>query len=157
MHFSTALAAIAAVAPLVNAHDVPGAPKIAGLNMRDLKARSVLDNLKARAAAVEQHAEHHLKPRQGGTDGQCGASFGSCAAGYCCSESGCTFSPRPSSDGTNNFRVRQHCRLLLLSWMPVQVWPWLRREQEPCWREHVYCCSYQGRLGPLWRSRHLLV
>jgi hypothetical protein len=91
MHFSTALAAIAAVAPLVNAHDAPGLPKIAGLNVRDLKARGVLDSLKARAAAVGHSAagEKHLSPRQGGTNGQCGGSFGSCAAGYCCSESGC--------------------------------------------------------------------
>ncbi|KAF2687064.1 carbohydrate esterase family 4 protein [Lentithecium fluviatile CBS 122367] len=91
MHFSTALAAIAAVTPIVHAHDAPGLPKIAGLNMRDLKARSVLDNLKARAADVARHAAHEkksLKPRQGGTNGQCGASFGSCSAGYCCSESG---------------------------------------------------------------------
>lgn len=92
MHFSNALAAIAAVAPIVAAHDGPAIPKIAGMNVRDLKARNVLDNLKARAAEVAQHAAHErksIKPRQGGTDGQCGGSFGSCAAGYCCSEAGC--------------------------------------------------------------------
>lgn len=91
MHFSAALAAIVAVAPVVNAHDAPGLPKIAGLNIRDIKARSLFDNLRARAVEVGQHAAHEeqsLKPRQGNTDGQCGASFGSCAAGYCCSESG---------------------------------------------------------------------
>jgi hypothetical protein len=92
MHFSTAVAAIAAVAPFVAAHDGPSIPKIAGMNVRDLKARGVLDNLKARAAEMAQHAAHEkksIKPRQGGTDGQCGPGFGSCAAGYCCSESGC--------------------------------------------------------------------
>ena len=94
MHFSTALAAIAAVAPFVSAHDSPRPPKIAGLNIKDLKARGVLDGLRARAAEVGRHAAHetHLKPRQGGTDGQCGGTFGSCAAGYCCSASGCRFS-----------------------------------------------------------------
>jgi hypothetical protein len=92
MHFSTTLAAIAAVVPLINAHDAPGLPKIAGLNIKDLKARSLFDNLKARAAEVTRHVVHEkksLKSRQGGIDGQCGASFGSCAAGYCCSSEGC--------------------------------------------------------------------
>lgn len=96
MHFSTAVAAIAAVAPIVSAHNGPGLPGIAGLNVRDLKARALLDNLKARAAEISQQEarEHHekrdaIKARQGGTDGQCGGSFGSCAAGYCCSEAGC--------------------------------------------------------------------
>lgn len=91
MHFSTAVVAIAAVAPFVAAHDGPSIPKIAGMNVRDLKARGVLDNLKARAAEMAQHAAHEkksIKPRQGGTNGQCGPGFGSCAAGYCCSQSG---------------------------------------------------------------------
>ena len=100
MLFSSVLAAIAAIAPLINAHDTPGLPKIAGLNIRDLKARGVLDNLKARAAAVNQHAAHekHLELRQGGTNGQCGGSFGSCDTGYCCSGAGCVFLSSASYD-----------------------------------------------------------
>jgi peptidoglycan/xylan/chitin deacetylase (PgdA/CDA1 family) len=92
MHFSTALAAVAAVAPLVNAHEGgPGLPRIAGLNVRDLKARDLFSNLKARVDEVNQEVHEKresLKPRQGGTDGQCGTGFGSCDAGYCCSEAG---------------------------------------------------------------------
>ena len=94
MRFSTALATVAAVAPIVSAHDGPGIPKISGLNMRDLKARNLMDSIKARAAELTQDAHAHekrgdLKPRQGGTDGKCGAGFGSCDAGYCCSSAGC--------------------------------------------------------------------
>jgi len=95
MRFSASLAAAAAaVAPLASAHDSPGLPNLVGLNVRDLKARSLMDTLRARAVDVVEHAHVNekrgsLQPRQGGTDGQCGGSFGSCAAGYCCSESGC--------------------------------------------------------------------
>lgn len=95
MHFPTAIAVVAAIVPVINAHDGPGIPKIAGLDMRNLKARNLMDNIRARAAELSRSAvsEEHagLKPRQGGTDGQCGAGFGSCAAGYCCSGAGCKF------------------------------------------------------------------
>ncbi|KAJ4305429.1 hypothetical protein N0V90_000960 [Kalmusia sp. IMI 367209] len=98
MRFSTAVAAAAVVAPLAAAHEGPGIPKIAGLNMKDLKARNLMDSLRARAAELTQkshaHEERELKPRQGGTDGQCGGSFGSCAAGYCCSGAGCMIGPK---------------------------------------------------------------
>lgn len=104
MRFSTAVAAIAAVAPLANAHDArgPGIPKIQGLNMRDLKARNLMDTIRARAAELVQDVHAHeargsLKPRQGGTDGQCGAGKGTCAAGYCCSGAGCKLLLLPST------------------------------------------------------------
>ncbi|KAF2191086.1 carbohydrate esterase family 4 protein [Zopfia rhizophila CBS 207.26] len=90
MHFSTALAAAAAVAPLVNAHGGAGIPKIVGLNPKDLKARDMFANIRARVQGAEiDHVKRgNLAPRQGITDGQCGEGFGSCAEGYCCSGSG---------------------------------------------------------------------
>ncbi|KAF2019643.1 carbohydrate esterase family 4 protein [Aaosphaeria arxii CBS 175.79] len=87
MHLSTALAAAAAIMPIVNAHgDAPAMPKIFGLNIRDLKTRNMFNNLKARSSHFEKRGET-LKSRQN-TGGQCGGSFGSCAAGVCCSGSG---------------------------------------------------------------------
>lgn len=88
MHFST-LAAVAAVAPFVSAHGGMGLPKIAGINMRDLKSRDLLANLEARIAEVQiAHAhENRLTARQ--DDRECGAGVGSCAAGQCCSPAGC--------------------------------------------------------------------
>ena len=96
MHLSTALAAAAVAAPFVAAHDGPSMPRIIGLNVRDLKGRNILNNMVDRAkmsVAGHHEARGHLQARQN-TDGQCGAGFGSCAAGYCCSESGCTFLPQ---------------------------------------------------------------
>ncbi|KAF2473248.1 glycoside hydrolase/deacetylase [Lindgomyces ingoldianus] len=93
MHFSTALAAAAAaIVPLVNAHEGAPIPRIAGLNIKDLKARDIFTNFKVRQAADVDHHDapkkrSNLEARQN-TDGQCGAGFGSCAAGYCCSEGG---------------------------------------------------------------------
>ena len=88
MHFST-LAAVAAIAPLVSAHGGMGLPKIAGINMRDLKSRDLLANLEARIAEVKTaHAhENRLAARQ--DDRQCGPGVGNCAAGQCCSGAGC--------------------------------------------------------------------
>ena len=94
MHFSTALAAVAAVAPIVNAHGGSAIPRIVGLNVKDLKARDMLSNMRARTqlAEVGHHEAHekrgNLDSRQN-VDGQCGGSFGSCAAGVCCSQAGC--------------------------------------------------------------------
>ena len=87
MHFST-LAAVAAVAPFVSAHGGMGLPKIAGINMRDLKARDLLANLEARIAEVKTaHAhENKLSARD---DRECGSGVGSCASGQCCSSAGC--------------------------------------------------------------------
>ncbi|KAF2006993.1 carbohydrate esterase family 4 protein [Amniculicola lignicola CBS 123094] len=93
MHFSTAVVAVAAVVPLVCAHRGPSIPTVAGLNIKDLKARNIFANIQARAAELE-HSETHekrtnLQSRQGGNaDGQCGTGKPSCAAGYCCSEAG---------------------------------------------------------------------
>ncbi|KAJ4382155.1 hypothetical protein N0V86_002484 [Didymella sp. IMI 355093] len=87
MHFST-LAAVAAVAPFVSAHGGMGLPKIAGINMRDLKSRDLLANLEARIAEVQTAHAHAngLAARQ--DDRQCGAGVGSCPAGQCCSGAG---------------------------------------------------------------------
>ncbi|CBX99804.1 hypothetical protein IAQ61_002963 [Plenodomus lingam] len=84
----TALAALAALTPLVHAHGV-GLPKIVGLNPRDLKARELLGNLGARFAEPHEFLkapEQKLQARQ--DDRRCGAGIGSCAAGECCSEGG---------------------------------------------------------------------
>lgn len=93
MYFSTALAAIAAVAPLVNAHGDSPMPKIVGLNPRDLKARNLLSSLGERIPEFRGTHEKHqaLKSRQ--DDRQCGTGIGSCAAGECCSQAGCMYRP----------------------------------------------------------------
>lgn len=86
MHFSTALAAIAAIAPLVNAHGSP-LPKIVGLNPKDLRARDLLSGLGARFAEAHEFAKANpLDARQ--SDKECGKGIGSCAKGVCCSQSG---------------------------------------------------------------------
>jgi hypothetical protein len=95
MHFSTALAAVAAVAPLVSAHG-SGAflPTIVGLHPKDLKARALLSNLGARFATVNDFAKTDAKPieaRQAQDDRECGAGVGSCGAGLCCSPAGCKY------------------------------------------------------------------
>lgn len=86
MHFST-LAAVAAIAPFVSAHGGMGLPKIAGINMRDLKARDLLANLEARIAEVKTAHAHENKLVARALE--CGSGIGSCAAGQCCSSSGC--------------------------------------------------------------------
>lgn len=88
MRYSTALAAVAAAAPMVSAHGA-ALPRIVGLNPKDLRARDLLSNLGARFADVNDFVkgpENQLKPRQ--DDRECGAGIGSCAAGLCCSQSG---------------------------------------------------------------------
>jgi len=87
MHFSTALATVAAVAPLVNAHGAP-LPRIVGLNPRDLRARDLLSSLGARFNDVHEFQKESapLKARQ--DDRECGAGIGSCGAGICCSQAG---------------------------------------------------------------------
>jgi peptidoglycan/xylan/chitin deacetylase (PgdA/CDA1 family) len=88
MHFSTALAAVAAVAPIVNAHGNAALPKIVGLNPKDLKARDLLAGLGARFAEVHEFAKEAAPEKRQDTL-ECGASVGkSCAAGQCCSQSG---------------------------------------------------------------------
>ncbi|KAJ4377693.1 hypothetical protein N0V83_000522 [Neocucurbitaria cava] len=88
MHYSTALAAVAAVAPMVSAHGGP-VPKIVGLNPRDLKARDLLSGLGVRFEGANNFARApagKMKPRQ--DDLECGANIGTCGAGLCCSPSG---------------------------------------------------------------------
>jgi hypothetical protein len=87
MRYTSALAAVAAIAPLVSAHGA-SLPKIHGLNPKDLRARDLLGNLGARFAEV--HEAHKLNTRQ--DDRQCGEGVGSCPNGQCCSGAGCTFS-----------------------------------------------------------------
>lgn len=89
MRYSSAIAAIAAVVPVVSAHGA-ALPRIIGLNPKDLKARDLLSSLGARFADAHEFAkgpENQLKPRQ--DDRECGAGIGSCGAGLCCSPSGC--------------------------------------------------------------------
>jgi hypothetical protein len=89
MHFSTALTAVAAVAPLVNAHGSP-LPTILGLNPKDLKARDLLAGLGARFATVNEFAKTDAKQANVRRDDrECGAGVGSCGAGLCCSQAGC--------------------------------------------------------------------
>lgn len=91
MHYSTALAAVAAVAPLVSAHGA-ALPRILGLNPKDLRARDLLSSLGARFTEVDEFVkapENQLKARQ--NDRECGTGVGSCAAGLCCSPSGCMY------------------------------------------------------------------
>ncbi|KAF2712461.1 carbohydrate esterase family 4 protein [Pleomassaria siparia CBS 279.74] len=90
MHFSPAIAAIVAVAPLVAAHgDGSALPRIIGLNVKDLKARSLMSSMmdRVKMAEIDHHEKRTLEARQN-TNGQCGGTFGSCADGYCCSVAG---------------------------------------------------------------------
>jgi peptidoglycan/xylan/chitin deacetylase (PgdA/CDA1 family) len=85
MYLSTvAIATIAAISPLANAHGA-GLPQILGLNVADLKARSLLQNVEARVPASGNAAELHVEARQ--SKPECGEGIGSCPAGQCCSRS----------------------------------------------------------------------
>jgi hypothetical protein len=106
MHFSTALAAVAAVAPIVNAHGNAALPKIVGLNPKDLKARDLLAGLGARFAEVHEFAKEAAPEKRQDTL-ECGASVGkSCAAGQCCSQSGCKYLSTLSELGLTFYRLR---------------------------------------------------
>jgi hypothetical protein len=89
MYFSNAILAAGALIPLVSAHGGDGIPNIVGLNVKDLKGRDMLSNLKSRIAAARHqvHEEIQLEHRQ--TQDRCGPEHGSCPAGACCSGSGC--------------------------------------------------------------------
>jgi hypothetical protein len=103
MHFSTALAAVAAVAPLVNAHGSSnGLPTIVGLNPTDLKTRDLLAGLGARFASVHDFAKTETaKPAMiRRDDRECGQGVGSCGAGLCCSQAGCKFYLAPGAIST---------------------------------------------------------
>lgn len=88
MHFSTALAAAAAVVPLVHAHG-SNLPTIVGLNPKDLKARAILSNLGARFAEAHDFAHTEAKSLNARQDDrECGEGVGNCGAGLCCSQAG---------------------------------------------------------------------
>ncbi|OAL51486.1 chitin binding protein, partial [Pyrenochaeta sp. DS3sAY3a] len=90
MHLLRALAVVAVAAPFISAYDGSATLKIVGVNIRDLKARSILASMAEKSkltAARHQEARGNLDSRQN-TDGQCGPGFGSCAAGSCCNEDG---------------------------------------------------------------------
>jgi hypothetical protein len=126
MHFSTTLAAVAAVAPFVSAHGTLSVPKIAGINMRDLKSRDLLATLEARIAGYNAHDKHDaIKVRQ--DDRQCGPGVGNCAAGQCCSGAGCKLSLICTSNPqcANPNRLRYRGRLLLLPRLRLRARPWL--------------------------------
>lgn len=87
--FTTVAATVAAVAPLASAHGV-GLPTILGLDVADLKARSILSSIGAPiAGASYPHNKVDLEVR--GSPPECGEGIGSCPAGKCCSRAGCKF------------------------------------------------------------------
>lgn len=91
MYFSNTIMVAGVLAPLVSAHGGAPIPNVFGLgNVRDLKARDLLSNLKARTAAAYQldTAETHVLEKRRDAEGRCGGVYGSCAAGECCSEAG---------------------------------------------------------------------
>lgn len=96
MRYSFALAAVAAVTPIVSAHGA-GIPSIVGLDPKDVRARDLLSRTGARFAGVHEimRRKHHAKVQNARRqdDRQCGAGIGSCAAGECCSSAGCMFCP----------------------------------------------------------------
>ncbi|EDU51408.1 CDA1 xylanase chitin deacetylase [Pyrenophora tritici-repentis] len=91
MHYTSALAAIAAVTPLVSAHGT-GLPNIIGLNPKDLRARHLLSRTGAKLMGVDElmkpkvASKVPVQARQ--DDRQCGQGIGSCPAGQCCSSGG---------------------------------------------------------------------
>lgn len=85
MHFTNiALATVATVGPIVNAHGT-GMPKIMGLQTADLKARNLLNEISARMSGVHEAHAPELEARQGASPPECGPGIGSCPAGKCCS------------------------------------------------------------------------
>ncbi|KAF2748055.1 carbohydrate esterase family 4 protein [Sporormia fimetaria CBS 119925] len=91
MYLHSALILAGALAPIVTAHDGAPVPKLFGLNVKDLKRRDLLSNLKARAAGINQveaRVSHEALEARQNLAGQCGPGFGSCAPGVCCSEGG---------------------------------------------------------------------
>jgi hypothetical protein len=90
MHFSTiAIATLATVGPLADAHGSTGLPQIIGLDVADVKARSFLRSLGARMAESSSVHEHKIEARETSSPPNCGEGIGSCPAGKCCSTVGC--------------------------------------------------------------------
>lgn len=94
MHYSAALAAVVAVAPIVSGHGT-GLPNIVGLDPKDTRARDLLSGIGARFTGVNEIASAKNKVKtqivRRQDDRQCGAGIGNCPAGQCCSEAGCMF------------------------------------------------------------------
>lgn len=132
MYFSNVILAAGALVPLVSAHGGDGIPHIVGLNVKDLKGRDMLSNLKSRIAVAKQQAHGDIQGMERRQDDKrCGAQYGSCAAGECCSGSGCMASiPISLIEMLIEGRVRYHGRLLLLTRMRLEIWPWMQREQD---------------------------
>ncbi len=96
MHWSPVL--LAACAGVVAAHGngEHAFPKLLG--GRKLMAELMADRgrpagFDAPPAADQRHS--HSKRQRGGTDGQCGPGWGSCARGFCCSSEGYVSTGRP--------------------------------------------------------------
>ncbi|XP_014560489.1 carbohydrate esterase family 4 protein [Bipolaris victoriae FI3] len=91
MHYSAALAAVVAVAPIVSGHGT-GLPNIVGLDPKDTRARDLLSGIGARFTGVNEIASAKNKVKtqivRRQDDRQCGAGIGNCPAGQCCSEAG---------------------------------------------------------------------
>ncbi|EUC50341.1 carbohydrate esterase family 4 protein [Bipolaris oryzae ATCC 44560] len=91
MHYSAALAAVVAIAPIVSGHGT-GLPNIVGLDPKDTKARDLLSGIGARFTGVNEIASAKNKVKtqiiRRQDDRQCGAGIGNCPAGQCCSEAG---------------------------------------------------------------------
>jgi hypothetical protein len=90
MQIRNALLAAGALAPFVSAHNGDGIPNIVGINMKDLKGRDMLSNLKSRIAEARHQVSEEVQSlgrRQ--DDKRCGPQYGSCAQDECCSGSGC--------------------------------------------------------------------
>jgi len=146
MHYISALAAIAAVAPFVSAHDM-GIANMLGFSIDDIVARRLLSRTGARFMGANKLTKPRtvskvpVQARQ--DDRQCGQGIGSCATGECCSPEGCMF---PQNDNIIDMltilRLRNQWRLLLLSRMSLPIWPGLPREPNPWRNQHLYCSSY---------------
>lgn len=91
MYFSTALTAAVAALPAIVAAHGDGGPQIFGRRtVQELRARNVFGArpLGPRGVEVDHHPKHAAEEKRQNTDGQCGAAYGSCAAGVCCSPAG---------------------------------------------------------------------
>ncbi|KAH5128754.1 hypothetical protein HBH70_210270 [Parastagonospora nodorum] len=89
MHFSNiALATIATVGPLANAHGT-GLPQILGLDVADERARSLLRSIGAQLSEAGHVHAAPVEARQSTpSPKECGEGIGSCPAGKCCSQIG---------------------------------------------------------------------
>jgi hypothetical protein len=93
MHFPTISTSLLTVLPslaLAHSESIPGLPKVVGydgFNFPSFKQRDVLGSQVAPEPQPEaaKLSKRGIKKARQNTEDQCGGSFGSCAAGYCCS------------------------------------------------------------------------